>query len=226
MTWEGCLWEGNPWTSLAWGHFGSRVWFWNPRPPSPNSKGEGSTCLTQPEWDTSKVILASWVSHTHGQRLQKVRPAPMHISIAALMVLKSCSIRYLSEFDTWKWGKLPKIPWFKASFSLLELQFAGYTPFSDTPIFIFDIQGFTHPISSRYPTLDQFPITWKWRHSRQWSLGFRWQRPDQGKMLLKETNAVHSDIRLIRWRLHPESLQWGWIWFKGNLQEPSTLDLV
>ena len=71
MTWEGCLWEGNPWTSLAWGHFGSRVWFWNPHPPSPNSKGEGSTCLTQPEWDTSKVILASWVSHTHGQRLQK-----------------------------------------------------------------------------------------------------------------------------------------------------------
>jgi hypothetical protein len=53
------------------------------------------------------------------------------------------TIRYLSEFDTWKWGILPKIPWFKASFSLLELQFGGYTPFSDTPIFIFDIQGKT-----------------------------------------------------------------------------------
>ena len=35
-------------------------------------------------------------------------------------------------------------------------------------------------------------------------------------MRLKETNAVRSDVGSLDWsvdgRLHPESLQWGWIW--------------
>ena len=139
-------------------------------------------------------------------------------------------MRYLYDCDTWKWGILPKIPWFKASFSLYIgiaiwwLHIIFRHPY--TSIYIFWYSMIQPSKLLGIPTLDPFPITWKWRHSRQWSLGFIWPRPDQSKMRLKETNAVRSDVGSLDWsvdgRLHPESLQWGWIWFKGNLQEPGT----
>ena len=111
---------------------------------------------------------------------------------------------------------------------ILESQFGGYRPFSDTHIHFLIFNDSTIQFAG-----DTYfwPIPpWKWRH-RQWSLGFIWPRPDQGKML-KETNAVPSKgLDLWTFWTDPLTPSWKfamgmdlvWIWFKikkGNLQEP------
>ena len=116
-------------------------------------------------------------------------------------------MRYLYDCDTWKWGILPKIPWFKASFSLYIgiaiwwLHIIFRHPYISIYIFWYSMIQPSKLLG--IPTLDPFPITWKWRHSRQWSLGFIWPRPDQSKMRLEgnQCSALRRWIfGLICWR--------------------------
>ena len=138
-------------------------------------------------------------------------------------------MRYLYDCDTWKWGILPKIPWFKASFSLyIGIAIWWLQTIFRHPYTFFDIQWFNHPICWGYLLLTHSPThesedTADNGHSVSYDQGrirakCFWRKPMQCAQTLDLWTDPLTDVCILK---VCNGYGFG-SRFKGNLQEPGT----